>query len=112
MEDRFDSAPSRPPRGRHGAKGRSGRHAARRGTRRSERGVLHGLSLVILTVVLFGLLAFIGLRQVPVRCRCSDGTALEATRGGLQAVPQRCGEVCQGHGGWKQPERDGRSKGK
>ena len=38
-------------------------------------------------------------QQAPLSCRCADGTVAKGSRGGLEPIPKRCGELCQGHGG-------------
>lgn len=72
---------------------------ATRSRRASERGILHGLSLVAITVALFGLLAFFALKEVPQGCRCADGTSVESVRGLLEAAKNHCAERCRTHGG-------------
>jgi hypothetical protein len=60
---------------------------------------MHGLSLVILTLILFGGLAFFLTRSVPISCRCADATTVQGTRGGLERLKERCAALCQPHGG-------------
>lgn len=67
--------------------------------RRREAGILHGLSLVLLTAILFGGLAFFAMKELPVRCRCADKTIAQGTRGGLQPAKARCEELCAEYGG-------------
>ena len=67
--------------------------------RSGERGLLHGLSLVLLTFVLFGAIAFFALAKLPLRCVCRDSTTRETTRNGLESTDVRCREVCEDRGG-------------
>jgi hypothetical protein len=67
--------------------------------RPAERGMLHGLSLLLLTVALFGAVAFFGLAKFPVRCACHDGSTREGTRSGFDSPDTRCEQICEGHGG-------------
>jgi hypothetical protein len=60
---------------------------------------MHGLSLVILTVLMFGGVLFIATRTVPLSCNCSDGTVVKDQRGALDSAKQRCTDLCQHHGG-------------
>ena len=64
---------------------------------------MHGLSLVILTLLVFGLLGYFVVQTVPVRCVCQDKVAVEGTRGGLEPIPRRCNALCAKHGGYQVP---------
>jgi hypothetical protein len=61
--------------------------------------MLHGLSLVLLTLALFGAAAFFALCRFPLRCACGDGSVQAATRNGLESVERRCLAICHKHGG-------------
>jgi len=61
--------------------------------------MLHGLSLLLLTVALFGAAAFFGLSRFALRCACRDGSAREETRGGFDSPDERCQQICAEHGG-------------
>jgi hypothetical protein len=64
-----------------------------------ERGVLHGLSLVLLTLALFGAAAFFALGRFSLRCACADGSRQEGSRNGFQSAEKKCAQLCAGRGG-------------
>lgn len=61
--------------------------------------MVHGLSLVVFTALLFFTLVFFAAKELPLTCACKDGTSQKGTRGGLEPIPQRCETLCTGHGG-------------
>ena len=63
------------------------------------RGLLHGLSLVLLTVALLGAAAFFALYRFPLRCACEDHSLQDVARTGLESPQKRCQMACAGHGG-------------
>jgi hypothetical protein len=67
--------------------------------RPAERGLLHGLSLLAITILLFGTLAYFALGSFPLRCACKDGTAQKGTRGGFDSPEKKCQQVCAARGG-------------
>ncbi len=74
--------------------------------RRREAGILHGLSLVILTALVVAGLAFFAGKELPVRCLCADNSIATGTRGGLEAAKSRCAELCKDHGGGEPAPRE------
>ncbi len=65
---------------------------------------MHGLSLVILTVLLLGGIAYVAAREVPVHCLCRDSVTVQGTRGGLEPLKDRCAALCAKHGGLAAPK--------
>ncbi len=61
---------------------------------------MHGLSLVVLTVLLLGGLAYFAARSVPVRCLCRNNITVQGRRGGLEPVKERCTALCATQGGY------------
>jgi len=61
--------------------------------------MLHGLSLLAITAVLFGAIAYFALGRFPLRCSCKDGTAQAGTRSGFDSPEKRCQQVCAKRGG-------------
>ena len=78
--------------------------------RSREAGILHGLSLVILTVLVVAGLAFFAGKELPVRCLCADKSIASGTRGGLQAAKDRCAELCKDNGGGEPAPKEKRAK--
>jgi len=73
------------------------RHPAR--LRPADRGLLHGLSLVAITLLIFGALVFFAVGKFPLRCACRDGTTQSGTRSGFDSPEKRCQQVCSQRGG-------------
>lgn len=67
--------------------------------RPGERGILHGLSLIAFTILLFGALAYFALGSFPLRCACKDGTLQRGTQSGFDSARKRCEQVCATRGG-------------
>ncbi len=67
--------------------------------RDAERGLLHGLSLLVITVLVFGTLAYFAFGKFPLRCACKDGTVQKGVRAGLDSPEKRCRQVCATRGG-------------
>ena len=61
--------------------------------------MLHGLSLMLITLAVFGALAFFAFSKFPVRCACRDGATREGTRSGFDSPDTRCEKLCADHGG-------------
>lgn len=75
------------------------RPSCSRARRARERGILHGLSLVVITLLLFGGIAYFALGSFPLRCACKDGTVQKGTRGGFDSPEKKCAQVCAARGG-------------
>ncbi|MGC4117828.1 MAG: hypothetical protein QM765_25395 [Myxococcales bacterium] len=67
--------------------------------RRTERGILHGLSLLVITVLVFGTLAYFAFGHFPLRCACKDGSAQRGVRNGFDSPQAKCEQLCAGRGG-------------
>ena len=67
--------------------------------KRGDRGMLHGLSLLAITLALFGLLAFFALARFPLRCACKDQSFQDLKRNGFDSPKDLCEQACAHHGG-------------
>ena len=70
--------------------------------------MLHGLSLIAFTFLMFGTLAFFALRTFPLRCACKDGTVQRGSQGGFDSAKKRCEQVCVTRGGGVPISREAR----
>lgn len=73
------------------------RHPAR--LRPSERGILHGLSLLAITLAFAVAILFFALKEVPLRCQCADKSIQEGKQTGFDSAQRRCEMICGSRGG-------------
>jgi hypothetical protein len=60
---------------------------------------VHGLSLVLFTLLMAALVIYFAVAQRPVRCRCADQTVQEAKRSLVERSKESCEAICALHGG-------------
>jgi len=64
--------------------------------------MLHGLSLLAITLAFVVVIVALTVGNFPVRCLCSDGkTERDAKRGGFESAAKACAQVCADRGGGK-----------
>lgn len=68
---------------------------------RAERGALHGLSLLAITLAFVVVIAVLTMSDFPVRCLCADGKERAGKRGGFDSANKACAQVCADRGGGK-----------
>jgi hypothetical protein len=74
----------------------------RRRTRapQAERGMVHGLSLVLFTLLIFGALGALTLIDRPVHCPCADKSVQEGKASPVDQIAKTCKPLCAAHGGY------------
>jgi len=63
--------------------------------------MLHGLSLLAITLAFVVVIAWLTMSDFPVRCLCADGKERDGKRGGFDSANKACAQVCTDRGGGK-----------
>ncbi|MBI5543261.1 MAG: hypothetical protein HY901_05195 [Deltaproteobacteria bacterium] len=77
--------------------------------RPGERGLLHGLSILAITLALFGAIAFFAFARFPLACTCADGSTQKTRRNGFDSPEKLCQKTCKDRGGGLPAKRGKRS---